>query len=182
MTGSDLGPVMGPSRVSAAELTAWFDSKRITGARPTVPVAELAQFFIEEGAREGVTGDVAFVQSMLETGWLRFPDHGQVRPEDNNFAGLGATDGGEGRNVAKFDHARLGVRAQIQHLRAYADPTTTCSNFATERQTPRCHLVVPKGRAPLWSQFGGGNWATDPNYASKLQTLYSDLLAHAGRH
>lgn len=164
-------------------MASWYSSKR-SGMAPsnaTVSVLQLAQMFIEEGNREGVTGDVAFVQSMIETGWLTFPSHGQVRASDNNFAGIGATDGGGGANVAKFPDARSGVRAQIQHLRAYADPTVTCSNFATPNLSPRCHLVVPKGKAPNWSQFGAGNWATDPNYGSKIATLYAELLAHARR-
>lgn len=167
------------SRVSAAEMAAWFSSRRISGVRASVSIERLAQLFVEEGNREGVAGDVAFVQSVLETGWFRFPDHGQVRPEFNNFAGIGAVDGGSVSGPARFPDARTGVRAQIQHLRAYADPSVTCSNFATPRVTPRCHLVSPKGKAPNWSQFGSGVWATDPGYASKVASLYSQMHAHA---
>jgi hypothetical protein len=146
-----------------------------------VSVTDLARLFIEEGNREGVAGDVAFVQSMLETGWLTFPDHGQVRPWFNNFAGIGAVDGGSVAGPAQFPDARTGVRAQIQHLRAYADPSVTCANFAAPTVSPRCHLVVPKGKAPNWDQFGNGNWATDPEYASKIVALYDQLLTHARR-
>lgn len=176
---ADPGPVMGAERISAAELAAWFDARGVDGVRPTVTIAELARLFIEEGRREGVAGDVAFVQSVLETGWFTFPDQGQVRPWFNNFAGIGAVDGGSVTGPAQFPDARTGVRAQIQHLRAYADPTVTCSNFATTTVTPRCHLVTPKGKAPDWSDFGGGNWATDPTYASKIERLYGQLVAHA---
>jgi hypothetical protein len=176
---TDPGPVMGAARINAAELASWFESRGVVGARPTVSIAELARLFIDEGNREGVAGDVAFVQSVLETGWFTFPDRGQVRPWFNNFAGIGAVDGGSVAGPAQFADARTGVRAQIQHLRAYADPTVTCSNFATTTVTPRCHLVVPKGKAPTWSQFGGGVWATDPTYASKIERLYGQLVAHA---
>ena len=165
---------MAASRLSAAELTAWFSSRRITDARPPVPVSELARYFIEEGAREGVSGDVAFIQAILETGWFRFSE--RMPPEHNNFAGIGAVDGGF--SSAVFPDARIGVRAQIQHLRAYADRTVTCSNFATPKVTPRCHLVTPKGKTPNWADMGAGNWATDPGYATKIANLYRQATEH----
>ena len=59
----------------AAQLVAWFNERtpRPSGAyRATVPVETLARIFVEEGAIEGVTGDVAFAQSIVETGWFRF--------------------------------------------------------------------------------------------------------------
>jgi hypothetical protein len=167
---------MGPARVNAAQLAAWFRSKRIADARPPVPVEDLARMFIEEGRAEGVRGDVAFVQAMVETGWLRFSE--RVPPSLNNFSGLGAVDGGTTANA--FPSARIGVRAQIQHLRAYADPSVTPSRLANPLVSPRFDLVRPKGKAPLWSQFGGGNWATDPDYAGKIDRLYDQLCVHAG--
>ncbi len=166
---------MGPSRLSAAQLAEWFESKDITGARPPVPVSTLARLFIEEGNREGVAGDVAFVQAILETGWFRFST--RMPPSHNNFAGIGAVDGGS--SSARFPSARIGVRAQIQHLRAYADRRVTCSNFATPTVTPRCHLVLPKGKTPNWADMGDGNWATDPGYADKIERLYDQALDHA---
>ncbi len=81
----------------------------------------LAAIFIEEGAAEGVTGDVAFIQSIVETGWFRFG--GPVAGWMNNFGGIGVTD--RNPSPAVFPDARTGVRAQIQHLRAYADPRAT---------------------------------------------------------
>lgn len=170
------GSVLGASRVTSHQITRWYNTKHRSSAA-TVPVATLAQMYIEEGALEGVRGDVAFVQAMIETGWLTFPDAGQVRAQYNNFAGMGAVDGGSVAGPLQFADARTGVRAQIQHLRAYGDSTVTCRNFATPLATPRCHLVVPKGKAPLWSDFGNGNWATDPGYAAKIDKLYADLLA-----
>jgi Mannosyl-glycoprotein endo-beta-N-acetylglucosaminidase len=169
------GAVMAPSRVSAAQLVAWFRSRNITDARPPVPIDDLARMFIEEGDLEGVTGDVAFVQSILETGWFRFPDTGQVRPWYNNFAGIGAVDGGS--SPAQFPDARTGVRAQIQHLRAYADPTVTVASLHAPLVDPRFDLVRPKGKAPLWSQFGNGIWASSTEYAAKIESLYAQLQA-----
>src|SRR5262245_60882443 len=72
-------PVMGPSLLTANELAAWYH--RHSGQTPLIPafgghpagdVAALAQVFIDDGKKEGVRGDMAFVQSQLETGWLHF--------------------------------------------------------------------------------------------------------------
>lgn len=106
-------PVLGASLLTPDQLVAWYASTGIASASP-VPVAELATRFIDEGAAQGVRGDIAFAQSMLETGYLRFG--GLVRPADLNFSGLGACDSCS-RGIA-FTSAELGVRAQIQHLYA----------------------------------------------------------------
>jgi hypothetical protein len=170
-------PVMQRERVTAAQMAAWFAEHEPSGSRhrASVSIQRLAELYIEEGRAEGVAGDIAFVQGILETGWFRWPS-GQVTPEHNNFAGIGACDGGT-CTVARFPSARIGVRAQIQHLRAYADPTVTEARLANPLVSPRFHLVSPKGRAPYWEQFGGGNWATDPAYGEKILRRYASLAS-----
>jgi hypothetical protein len=173
---------MGASRLSAAQIVAWFNGRQPRPAgvySATVPVETLAQHYIEEGAAEGVTGDVAFMQSIVETGWFRFS--GTVPAWMNNFAGIGATD--TNPNPATFPDARTGVRAQIQHLRAYADPGAyACSvpPLANPCVDPRFALVVPKGRAPTWNQMGNGNWASASTYATTILTLYDEARAYNG--
>ena len=171
--------VMGPSRVGSRAIVAWFNLRT---PRPpgnyaaSAPLETLAQIYIEEGDAEGVTGDVAFVQSIVETGWFRFS--GSVPASFNNFAGIGATD--TNPSPAQFPDARTGVRAQIQHLRAYADPSAMSCTVPPLRNPcvdPRFQLVTPKGRAPTWNQFGNGVWATAPTYATSILTLYTELLS-----
>jgi hypothetical protein len=174
-TSSTTTPVMRASRVTAADLASFYRSKGKT-SKATVSIDQLARHFIEEGRAEGVAGDIAFAQSIVETGWFGFSS--RVPGSFNNFAGIGAVDGGT--SAASFRSAQIGVRAQIQHLRAYADPTVTVARLANPLESPRFHLVLPKGRSPLWEQFGGGNWATDPQYASKVLGIYRQILAHAG--
>lgn len=175
-------PIMGPSRLAAAQIVAWFNGRqpRPSGVyAATVPAESLARFFVEEGAMEGVTGDVAFVQSVVETGWFRFG--GTVQPWMNNFAGIGAAD--TNPEPATFPDARTGVRAQIQHLRAYADPTAlACSAppLANPCADPRFDLIAPKGKAPTWNQMGNGNWATATTYATSILTLFDEALAFHG--
>lgn len=169
-------PLMGGTRVSAAQMAAWLRARSAQPYRATVTVDQLATMFVLEGNDERVSGDLAFVQAVVETGWFSFS--GRVPPSANNFGGIGATDSTQLYNV--FRSARAGVRAHIQHLRAYGDPTVTVQNLAHPLESPRFNLVVPKGRAPMWSNMGSGNWATDPLYSSKILTLYSDLVAFAG--
>ena len=173
---------MGPSRLTAGELTAWFGGRmpQPAGAyTATVPLATLVQYFLDEGAVEGVAGDVAFAQSVLETGWFRFT--GVVPASANNFAGIGATDANPA--PARFPDARTGVRAQIQHLRAYADPTATSCTVPPLHNPcvdPRFDLVTPKGKARIWSDMGNGNWATLPTYGSSILALYGEARAFQG--
>lgn len=174
-------PVMRPAQVSAPQMASWFrsSSARVAGYRASVSVETLASYYVEEGRAEGVAGDLAFVQAVLETGSFSWPGHGQVRANQNNFAGIGACDRGA-CTVATFPSARIGVRAQIQHLRAYADPTVTPARLAHPLESPRFHLVSPKGRAPTWERMGNGNWATDPNYSTKILNLYGQMRQHTG--
>jgi predicted nuclease with TOPRIM domain len=177
-------PVMGPTVLTPQELVAWY---RSSGASPRLSggmsIEELAQIFVEEGTAENVRGDFAFAQSYIETGGFR------AGGSDNNFSGLGACDGCSGEK--RFPTARDGVRAQIQHLRNYADrrsvasdlqnppspywygsdPATAARNFDT---------FYAKGWAPTWQMMGHGNWATDPNYASKVIGVYNRMVASRG--
>jgi hypothetical protein len=168
-------PVLGASLLSAEQMAAWYASTGVVSRSP-VPVPELAARFVEEGAAQGVRGDIAFAQAMLETGNLRYG--GIVRPDDLNFSGLGACDSCP-RGLA-FPSAELGVRAQIQHLYAYAAPTADPLALARPLADIRFTLVRPYGRAPVWEAMGGGNWATDPLYAPKVLGVWRSMLAHAG--
>jgi len=129
-------------------------------------VARLAGLYIEESAVEGINADVAFVQMCLETGFLRFG--GLVSEEQNNFCGLGAT--GPGYPGLFFPDERTGVRAHVQHLKAYAstDP------LIGELVDPRYNLVTPKGKAPSIHGLAG-TWAADPQYGTKLAEMLARL-------
>jgi hypothetical protein len=172
-------PIMGAARINGQQLAAWFDGRQ---PRPrgiysaSVALEVLAAYFIAEGAAEGVAGDVAFIQSIVETGWFRFG--GVIPPSANNFAGLGAT--GTNSSPTAFPDAHTGVRAQIQHLRAYADPSAvTCTIPPLHHPCvdPRFALVVPKGRARTWNQMGNGNWAASADYATTILSLYEEARA-----
>jgi hypothetical protein len=192
-------PVMADPVLTEGELLRWFEGRN----RPTfragggsVTPRQLISIYYSEGAREGVAPDLAFVQAILETGWFSY-NGSMVKPTQNNFAGMGAYDSSSGQFVFHFPDVRTGVRAQMQHLRIYGDLTvnTTGTNLGSPlaqdvegRYPPRWRLIRngsgPRGpyhgSAQVWEQFGGGLWATDTNYASKILTLYRDALTANG--
>lgn len=131
---------------------------------------DLPRFYREEAAIEGVNHDVAFCQMCLETSYLTFP--GDLRPESNNFGGIGLT-GVEGSDIV-FNDPRIGVRAQIQHLKAYA----STEPLVQEIVDPRFRFVR-RGIAPLISQLSR-RWDPDPLYGEKITAILRRLYESAG--
>jgi N-acetylmuramoyl-L-alanine amidase len=131
---------------------------------------DIPKLYREEGTLEGVNYDIAFCQMCLETNFLRFG--GDVKSLQNNFAGLGATGGGA--QGAAFPSARVGVRAQIQHLKAYA----STEPILQEIVDPRFRFVT-RGVAPLVSQLSG-RWAADLQYGDKIMAILRRLYESAG--
>ncbi|MGL4986776.1 MAG: glucosaminidase domain-containing protein [Treponemataceae bacterium] len=158
--------IMGVGKKNAQELHDFFLSRNPAGIN-TIAL-ELSLLYVEESKIEGVNSDVAFVQMCLETGFLQYG--GLVTPEMNNFCGLGAID--ENNKGLSFPTARIGVRAHIQHLKAYgsADP------LQQPLVDPRYRYVNPKGKSPTIEGLAG-TWAADKEYGIKLMRLYSDLLS-----
>lgn len=168
-------PILGRSQYDARQIASWYASVGHT-SRATVPVPALAQLFLDEGALEGVRGDIAFAQAMVESGWLTFPS-ARMPPSNNNFSGLGAADGGSGSSA--FSDARTGVRAQIQHLKGWAAPITS-AQLRTPLVDPRWRYFNPTGLIRDWDQLGNGRWATDPRYGTTILAVHSGLVRHAG--
>lgn len=128
-----------------------------------------AKLFIDEGKAENIRGDIAFCQSMHETGWLKFG--GLVLPEQNNYGGIGATNNSAVGKGAWFNSERDGVRAQIQHLKAYAN-TLPLNNPNID---PRFHLVT-RGVAKNWVDLNG-RWAVPgPTYGQSILAMYEMLI------
>lgn len=142
-------PIMGTSVATAGQLNALL----LAGNPQAKDYLHLAEIYLEEGKKEGVRGDGAFCQSLIETGYFRFG--GDVQPCQHNYAGIGATGGVPGNS---FPDARTGIRAQIQHLKAYASRDV----LKLECVDPR-YKYVNKGCAPTFEQLSG-KWAV-PGYS-----------------
>lgn len=135
-------------------------------------IREFAQIFYEEASAEGVRAEVAFVQCMKETAFLKYG--GDVLPNQYNYAGIGATGAIHG---AAFKDVRTGIRAQIQHLKAYA----SLDRLVNTCVDPRFNLVT-RGCAEYVEWLGqqenpnGYGWATDKNYGYSIVDMMSVLL------
>ena len=135
------------------------------------------EIFYEESEAEGIAVEVAYTQTMLETGWLQFG--GAVKIEQFNFGGLGAVDGGgSGADFSSYgqEAVRMGVRAQIQHLKAYASN----DSLNNECVDPR-FKYVKRGSAKYVEWLGqkenpdGYGWATGTEYGLKILKMINDL-------
>jgi len=159
--GSGLMP---PERLAA------FLLENNPGADPE-RVRMLARMYVEECTLEGVNWDVAFVQMCHETGFLRFG--GLVTESMNNFCGLGAI--GPEEPGLSFPDAGTGVRADVQHLKAYGsreplveaqvDPGSAASlpggNPRTSEGSPEPGPPTPV-TASGWQNFWKGSTTCNP--------------------
>jgi hypothetical protein len=131
----------------------------------------LAGIYIEEAAAEGVNHDVAFAQMCLETGSLTYG--GLVTPDMNNFCGLGSTGArnpdGQLEKGAVFPDPRTGVRAHIQHLKAYASNEPLNQDLVDPR-----YSYVRLGIAPTIHGLTG-RWAMDLSYDKKIKAILNQL-------
>jgi N-acetylmuramoyl-L-alanine amidase len=160
--------IMGASIATSQQMAQYLLSHN-SDPKIKITALEFAELFLEEGAREGVRGDIAFCQSMHETGWLKYG--GQVLPEQNNYSGIGATNNSPVGKGAWFKDEREGVRAQIQHLKAYASKEA----LTTECVDPRFNLVT-RGIAPNWTDLNG-RWAVPgTTYGQSILALYNELV------
>ena len=169
--------IEGTSAVTAAELSSYFRSKGVSypsfyQGSDASTLEEFCQIYVEEAKAEGIKVEVAFMQAMVETGWLKFG--GAVQISQYNFAGIGALDGGA--QGATFKTVREGVRAQIQHLKAYANEKP----LNNTQVDPRFHLVK-RGSAKYVEWLGqkenpnGYGWATAEDYGYKILRLIKEL-------
>lgn len=162
-----------PNEITADLMADWFNTKADEDdCKLSVPLMMLAELFLEEGAIEGIRGDIAFCQSIKETGWFRFG--GQVLPEQNNFAGIGATNNSPVGKGAWFKTARDGVRAQIQHLKAYANDEALVNPCID----PRFGLVTRGAADNQWTGLNG-RWAVPGDgYGESILALWEEMYSY----
>ena len=162
-----VGPsILGPTVLSQDDLLAWYRTYYLANP-PVGSIESIIEAYLRIGSEEGVAGDIAFAQAILETGGFR---SGHARKW--NFAGIGAYD--SCAPVCSFGFPSLdeGVRAHIHLLRAYADPALTTAQLAAppNRQVAPERVGV-RGCCQRWTQLTGV-WATDPNYDRKVLGIY----------
>ena len=166
---------MGNAVATAEQMKAYLKAKN-----PKVPqsVLDMVPLYLSEGKAEGVRGDIAFAQSCLETGNFTFFGSA-ITLSQNNFCGMGVTSNGVKGN--SFGTPQLGIRAQVQHLKAYAS-TDALKNACID---PRFKYVT-RGCAEYVEWLGqkenphGKGWAAGASYGEKILAILKGILGMAG--
>ena len=182
-----LHPIMGNSEVTVNQMVSYFKSKNpnydtfskygttydgILASGGAATIESFCQMYYEEALMEGIKPEIAFAQAMLETGFLQYG--GDVKPDQYNFAGMGATGNGVAGN--SFENVRMGIRAHVQHLKCYAS-TESLNN---DRVDPRWSDSL-RGKAIYVEYLSipnnpyGTGWAGDPNYAEKIINMVNQM-------
>jgi hypothetical protein len=159
--------IMAPGNTSEVQLMMFLKANNETAL---TQFSELPKLYREEAAIEGVNYDIAFCQACVETNFLRFG--GDIQASQNNFGGLGGV--GTGSEAATFPSARVGVRAHIQHLKAYASLEPLLQDIVDPR-----FRFVPRGIAPLVGQLSG-RWSADLQYGDRIIAVIRTLYESAG--
>ena len=167
--------IMGNAAATEEQMKAYLKAKNPSVAKS---VLDMVSLYLSEGKAEGVRGDIAFAQSCLETGNFTFSGSA-VMFSQNNFCGMGVTANGMKGN--SFDTAQLGIRAQVQHLKAYAS-TDALKNACI---APRFRYVT-RGCAEYAEWLGqkenpaGKGWAAGAGYGKKILSILKGILGTAG--
>jgi len=135
---------------------------------------DIARHYKAHGEALGIRWDYAFFQMLLETNYLSFRrgngEWGDVRPSQNNFAGIGATGGGVPGD--SFPDVSSGVLAQMQHLVAYSGERV--ERPIAPRTREKQDDIILKSRALGHSvRFSDltRRWAADRNYATSIEAV-----------
>ncbi len=164
--------ILGGSALSAKQLTGWYNAQGYVDLT-TAPIGPLAAWYIQAGAEEGVRGDVAFAQAVLETGGFSSPDAVDL----SNFAGIGHCDTCAAGWA--FPSPQAGVLGHVQLLRIFATsaagppsapPPVLPSLTPGQQMSAGCCSTVERLT---------GVWATDPAYDQQILDIYGQMLSYA---
>ncbi|MCL2889113.1 MAG: N-acetylmuramoyl-L-alanine amidase [Eggerthellaceae bacterium] len=169
-------PIMGGTNATVDQMARRYQAaghsypSTVYASKGAATIEEFCQIIFEEALAEGVRPEVVFCQAMHETGWLQFG--GSVSASQCNFCGLGAVSSTTAG--ATFKDVREGIRAQVQHLKAYAVKGLTTSDLAYPCVDPRFDLVT-KGIAPTLEELNG-RWAVPGNgYGEKIASMIEEV-------
>lgn len=171
-------PIMGSSDVTVQEMVDYFLASgreypaEELGEGGADSIETFCQMYYDEAQAEGVRPEVAFAQTMKETGFLQYG--GDASIGQFNFAGIGTTGNGVPGN--SYPDVQTGIRAQIQHLKAYATEDALVRECVDDR-----YEYVKKGSAPYVEWLGqqenpeGLGWATGDDYGYDIVGMIEDM-------
>ena len=130
-------------------------------------IIDFCKILYEEAQSEGVSPEVLYGQVMKETGYLKFGN--LVQPNQCNFGGLGAT--GPGNPGYTFGSVREGLRAQVQHLKAYGSTEPLINPCIDAR-----FKYVSRGCAPRTVDLNG-KWAVPGvGYGESIDAIAKEVI------
>ena len=130
-------------------------------------IIAFCKILYEEAQSEGVSPEVLYGQVMKETGYLKFGN--LVQPNQCNFGGLGAT--GPGNPGYTFGSVREGLRAQVQHLKAYGSTEPLINPCIDAR-----FKYVSRGCAPRTVDLNG-KWAVPGvGYGESIDAIAKEVI------
>lgn len=164
--------LLGGSALTAGQLASWYHREGYFDLT-SVPIEQLAAWYVQAGSEEGLRGDVAFAQAVLETGGFSSPDAVDL----NNYAGIGHCD--SCASGWQFPSPNGGVVGQVQLLRIFATtappppgaPAPVLPSLTVARQFEAGHCPSVESLT--------GVWATDPTYGSQILGIYKSMLDFA---
>ena len=165
--------IMGSSNVTVEDMVSYYKSSGATypsdvySSLGASTIDDFCKIVYDEAADENVRAEVLFSQICNETGFLKFG--GRVKASQCNFGGLGAVDGSGNSLSATFKDVRTGIRAQVQHLKAYGNKKALNKECVDTRFS-----VVERGCAKYveWLSIPNNpnnkGWASNIDYGPKL--------------
>jgi hypothetical protein len=132
---------------------------------------DLPKLYVEEASIEGINHDIAFSQMCLETNFLAFGD--DLQPTQNNFGRILKAGSSESDT---FPSARIGVRAHIQQLKAYA-----AGSDQIVQKPPVSDRVyyLPSGGIARFVEQLNNRWVANPQYGNNILNLVRRLYKSA---
>ncbi|MEO1711358.1 MAG: hypothetical protein AAFR70_13935 [Pseudomonadota bacterium] len=169
-----------PACVTPDRLTAFLLARNPTVASRHRNIAEIYRV---TGEAYGLRWDYAFFQMLVETNNLSFV-HADgtprpVRPEQNNFAGIGAV--GAGNSGSAFADVATGVQAHIEHVMIYAGETIARPVADRTRKVQSWGVLKPwlaEFNRPITFYDLGLRWFPFNNaYANNLSAVANKFFA-----
>ena len=168
-TVSNNTSIIGYIDLTVDNLVKIFENRNSTRVERATRIAPL---YIKYGKLFNIRADIAWAQMCHETGFLEFT--GDVKPEQNNFVGIGATGGGVPGN--SFATEELGIIAHYAHLSWYYY-SNHINEYCTREYDPR-HFGDTHTRYTGDTTLGflNGRWAPGSTYTSKIILFANEII------